>query len=148
MRTQKNQIALAELEFSYQALKRPVNVNLAQNSTQFLKQLRGKPSSGKACDWYVLFVNQSHEVFCWYKLKRQAKPINCIQQLAGLAVACNAYGVLVLNYCDVKSIKVNPLDELFVNTCFNTCAKLNIEIIDYVICNAQTHYSFRDGYRD
>ncbi len=33
----------------------------------------------------------------------------------------------------------------FVSTCFNTCAKLNIEIIDYVICNAQTHYSFRDG---
>jgi len=37
MRTQKNQIALAELEFSYQALKRPVNVNEAKNSIQFLK---------------------------------------------------------------------------------------------------------------
>lgn len=148
MQLTKNEIALAELKFGYHTLKRPVNVNLAKNSTQFLKQLRGKPSSGKACDWYVLFVNQSHEVFCWYKLKQQAKPINCIQQLAGLAVACNAYGVLVLNYCDVKNIKVNPLDELFVSTCFNTCAKLNIEIIDYVICNAQTHYSFRDGYRD
>ncbi|WP_343523359.1 hypothetical protein [Pedobacter sp.] len=113
MQPTKNQITLAKLEFSYNTLKKPVNVNPAKNSIQFLKQLRGKPSSGKACDWYVLFVNQNHEVFCWHKLKQQAKPINCIQQLAGLAVACNAYGVLVLNYCDVKSIKVNPLDELF-----------------------------------
>lgn len=96
----------------------------------------------------MLFVNQNHEVFCWQKLKRQAKSINCIQQLAGLAVACNAYGILVLNYCDVKTIKVNQLDELLVNSYFTTCSKLNIEIIDYVICNEQTHYSFRDGYRD
>ncbi|SDH60596.1 hypothetical protein SAMN05421827_13125 [Pedobacter terrae] len=108
MHLTKNQITLAKLEFSYRTLKRPFNVNLVQNSIQFLKQLRGKPSSGKECDWYVLFVNRNHEVFCWHKLKQQAKPINCIQQLAGLAVACNAYGVLVVNYCDVKALRLTP----------------------------------------
>jgi len=94
-------------------------------------------------------VNKAHEVFCWQKLKRPAKTINCIQQLAGLAVACNAYGILVLNYCDVKTIKVNQLDELFVNSCFITCSEVNIEIIDYIICNTLSHYSFREErYRD
>ena len=145
MRTQKNQIALAELKFGYQALKRPVNVNKAKNSIKFLKQLRCKPLPGNACNWYALFVNQQHEVFCWHKLQ-QAETANRIHQMVGLAIACNAYGILVLNYCDVKTIKVTPLDELFVNTCFTTCENLRIEIIDYVICNAVGHYSFREGY--
>jgi len=95
-----------------------------------------------------MFVNEKYQVFSWYELTQQEQSPNYIKQIAGLAIACNAYGILILNYCDIKLIKANEFDKRFLESCFNICEELKIEIIDYVICNPQTYLSLREGYKD
>lgn len=144
MRTQKNQIALAELKFSYQALKRPLDVSEAKFSFKFLKHIVCKPLSRYENEKYALFVNETHHVFAWYKVQEYGKAGNCLQQISGLAQACNAYGVVLLKYCNEKAIVIDDVDELFVNLCFDTCEKLQIDIVDYLICNSRTYLSYRE----
>jgi hypothetical protein len=121
MRTQKNQIALAELKLSYQALKRPLNVSKAKFSFKLLKHIVCKPLSKHENEKYVLFVNETHHVFSWYKVQAYGKVGNCLQQITGLAHACNAYGVVFLKYSNKKAIALNAVDECFVNFCNDTC---------------------------
>ena len=103
MRTQKNQIALAELKFSYQALKRPLDVSEARFSFKLLKHITCKPLSRHENEKYILFVNEAHQVFAWYKVQEYGKAGNCLQQISGLAHASNAYGVVILKYCAKKN---------------------------------------------
>lgn len=80
-------------------------------------------------------------------IRAGAKP-QLYKQIAGLAIACNAYGILILNYCDIIRINANELDERFLASCFNTCEEFKIEIIDYMICNPQSYLSLRESYKD
>lgn len=144
MRTQKNQIASAELMFSYEALKRPFYANEAKSSTNFLMQIFSKSLPTKECEFYVLFVNKQCKAFCWYRLPENAKADVFAQQIAGLAVACNAYGVIIFNCCNMDKISISNLDALFIDICFKACERAGIEIIDYVVCTPTTHFSFRD----
>lgn len=143
MRTQKNQIALAELKFSYQALKRPLDVSKAKFSFKFLKRISGKPLPNHENERYVLFVNEKRHVFSWYKFQDFRKGGNYVQQIIGLALACNAYGIVILSYSDERPIVIDSVDELFVNICFDTCEKVKIDIVDYIICNPKTYLSYR-----
>lgn len=143
MRTQKNQIALAELKFSYQALKRPLDVSKAKFSFKFLKQIGGKPLPNHENERYVLFVNEKQHVFSWYKLQDFGIVGNYVQQIIGLAIACNAYGIVILKYNDERLLFIDSVNELFVSTCFDACEKVKIDIIDYIICNPKTYLSYR-----
>ncbi|MGN8056354.1 JAB domain-containing protein [Pedobacter sp. 22163] len=143
MRTQKNQIALTELKFSYQALKRPLDVSKAKFSFKLLKRISGKPLPNYENECYVLFVNEKRHVFSWYKLQDFGIVGNYIQQIVGLALACNAYGIVILKYNDERPLFIDSVNELFVSTCFDACEKMKIDIIDYIICNPKTYLSYR-----
>ncbi|SDG71944.1 RadC-like JAB domain-containing protein [Pedobacter terrae] len=148
MQPTKNQIALAELKFSYEALNRPLDVSKAETSFNLLKQLRSRPLSKDKVEWYIMFVNENHQVFSWYELTKQKQNPSYVKQIGGLAIACNAYGILILNYCDIIRVDANELDERFLKSCFNTCEELKIEIIDYMICSPQSYLSLRESYKD
>ncbi|WP_280739971.1 JAB domain-containing protein [Pedobacter borealis] len=92
---------------------------------------------------YILFVNEKQHVFSWYKIQEFGKAGNCLQQITGLAQACNAYEIVLLKYCNKKEITIDAADELFINICFNACEKVKIDIIDYIICNPKTYLSYR-----
>jgi DNA repair protein RadC len=143
MQPTKNQIALAELKFSYQALKRPLDVSKAKFSFKFLKYIACKPLPKCQNEQYILFVNEKHHVFAWYSMQEFGKAGNYLQQMAGLAQACNAYGVVLLKYCNQKTIVIDDVDKLFLALCYDTCEKLNIDIVDYIICNSQTYLSYK-----
>jgi len=143
MQPTKNQIALAELKFSYQALKQPLDVSKAKFSFKFLKRISGKPLPNYENEQYVLFVNEKRHVFSWYKLQDFGMVGNYIQQIIGLALACNASGIIILKYNDERPLFIDSVDELFVSTCFDTCEKVKIDIIDYIICNPKTYLSYR-----
>ena len=143
MRTQKNQIALTELKFSYQALKRPLDVSKAKFSFKLLKRISGKPLPNYENERYVLFVNEKRHVFSWYKLQDFGIVGNYVQQIIGLAIACNAYGIVILKYNNERPLFIDCVNELFVSTCFDACEKVKIDIIDYIICNPKTYLSYR-----
>lgn len=95
MQPTKNQIVLAELKFSYQALKKHLTVTNAKASSQFLQQLWQQTLPNSETDFYVLFVNHNYEVFSWYRLPKKEKADVYAAQIAGLAVSSCAYGVII-----------------------------------------------------
>lgn len=144
MQPTKNQIALAELKLSYQALKRPLEVSKPKFSFKFLKHIVCKALPKHENEQYVLFVNEANYVFAWYRLQEYGKAGNCLQQITGLAQTCNAYGMVLLKYCNQKTIVIDDADELLVALCYDTCEKLKIDIVDYIICNSRTFLSYKD----
>lgn len=147
MRTQKNQIALAELKFSYQALKKPLDVATAQSSYQLLAHLRNGHFSNDKLELYVMFLNEKQQAFSWYELTGQKLASKCLNQMVGLAVASGAHGILILSYCDNEHLSFHKLDEYFVQSCFNICVDHKIEIIDYIICSPNNYLSLREHYK-
>ncbi|MFW0718831.1 JAB domain-containing protein [Pedobacter sp. N23S346] len=141
MPNQKKQFESAELEFRFQSLNEVIFSTENALIATLVHQLHGKTLSNTAA-FYALFVNLQNEVFCWYNLRNISDTDRVTQQVVGLAIACNAAGVILVQ-SHLEKTTFNTFDRLLVLSIFETLELRGLDFLDYLICDNNTFSSFK-----
>lgn len=143
MRTPKNQIALAQLKFSYQHYAQFLNLKATANTSNFLLQLWKEDNGAIQPKWYVLFADADGQLITWHCLQNTININECVRNIVGLAKTCNATR-LVLAHHRLFNHKPNQTDQLWLSKTFEACERSCLDIIDFLILTPKNYYSFRE----
>ena len=139
MHNSENQLALAELKFSYTVYPQLLKLSNTQQANEMLLKLWEQECQCKEQKRYVLFLDYEEQFITW---KHLPNSLNIAHEIAGMALACNAKGIIIshnrLNYP-----KPNFADKTLVTKTFRICECMMIEILDYLIITPNQCVSYK-----
>jgi DNA repair protein RadC len=142
MHIPKNNLALAELKFSYSNFPQVLTINNTTEAANVLLALWNQQCQCKEPRRYVLFLDGKNQLIAWENLTMNFEQGYCAREIAGLALACNARSV-IFSYHRLDNSTPNATDRELVVSTFKICETILVDILDYLLISPNEHLSYK-----
>lgn len=142
----KSEWAVSEVEISYKPAKTPVRLTGSRKAYEIFQQIWDPQLLHIQEQFYVLFLNHSHEVMCW-RLLGTGTGSSCmvdIKLLATLACKTLAHSIIIAHNHPSGNLKPSKADKQLTEEVQAALSLLNITLVDHLIVSTNGYYSFLD----
>ncbi|AIL46961.1 JAB domain-containing protein [Elizabethkingia anophelis] len=146
MRNRKSEWEVAEVQVSYLPTKHPVTINGSRMANEIFQQIWDKSLLYIQEQFYVLFLNQAHNVLCW-RLISTGDGKSCIvdKKLLG-AIVCKTLtqNVILAHNHPSGNLKPSKSDKRLTWDVQRMLQLFEVKVLDHLIITDNDYFSFAD----
>lgn len=148
MRANLHSSNLSEIKVSYSCKVRCADRQKISSSTDAVEAFRAIWSQGMELreECYLLLLNRANQVLGWFRVSEGgvAGTILDPRLIFGVALKCNAVGVIVAHNHPSGNLKPSGADVNQTNRLVEGGRLLEISVLDHIILTSEGYYSFAD----